>query len=96
MDDYRRTSPTEWTWHDDDRQRAVRLFNSTRRLIWSGWVETDNGPVYDDGISQSYDAFALQGAPDHLHVPPELVDLLRQRLSQDDANRHLRGRFCNG
>jgi len=96
MTDYLCTAPTEWTWQDDQRHHAVRLFKSTRRLIWSAWAETENGPVYDDGISQTYDAFTTQGAPDHLHVPPELAALLRQALAEDDAQRHLRGRFCNG
>ncbi len=96
MADYLRTSPTEWMWHTGGRAHAVRLFASTRRLIWSAWVESDAGPRFDAGITQTYDAFIAQGAPPAEDVPAALADHLRQMILQADASGRRRGRFCNG
>ncbi|MCA9908846.1 MAG: hypothetical protein KC519_09375, partial [Anaerolineae bacterium] len=86
MADYQRTAPSEWTWHSGGRNHTVRLFASTRRLIWSAWVESDAGPRFDDGIAQSYDAFLANGAPQIENAPAALVDHLRQVILQADAS----------
>ncbi len=77
---FQQSAPAEWRWHGDTRQRSVRLFASTRRLIWSAWVETSEGPVFDDGIAQDFDGFLQTGPPPGVDVPPDLVALLRGKL----------------
>jgi hypothetical protein len=94
--DYQQTAPAEWRWRDDTRQRSVRLFASTRRLIWSAWVETSEGPVFDDGIAQDVDLFLQTGAPLGINVPPDLIALLRRKIDPAGGRSGRRGRFCNG
>lgn len=94
MNDYTRTSPTQWTWNDGSRSCAVRVFHSTHTLIWSAWFETNDGPQFDDGIRQTVETFLLIGLPLGLTVPDTLlVDLC---ASLGDKHHPRKGRFCNG
>ncbi len=68
------------TWQANGRHFRVQMFASTRRLIWSSWVETSDGPVYDDGFAQPFDAFLRGELPPH--DPPEDVRAwLREQIN---------------
>jgi hypothetical protein len=86
-------SPTEWTWEEGSRKRAVRVFHSTHTLVWSAWVETSEGPVFEDGARQTVEAFLAAGPPLGLSAPDELIAALRAALQADKPRK---GRFCSG
>lgn len=66
-----------WEWTDSNRGYSVRVFPSTKRLIWSSWAGTDEGTVFDDGVAQTIESF-LAGHPAPLPTPPEVLEALRQ------------------
>lgn len=71
MQPYKRVSETMWEWREGSRQFSVRVFKSTCKLIWSSWIESANGPVYDDGVGQTFEAFLRgEGLPT---TPPKPV-----------------------
>lgn len=75
---FERRSDTEWTWQMAGRNYSVRVFAATRRLIWSSWAETSEGPVFDDGFAQATDRFLAGEVP--RPAPPELVAALMEYL----------------
>jgi hypothetical protein len=78
MESYRRVSETEWTWQQGSRHYGVRVFPKRGTLIWSGWVETAESPLFDEGVSQTFERFSQQGAPSGFEPPSELLVELRQ------------------
>lgn len=81
MTNYTRKSNTEWEWQQGNHHRTVRYFVSTDKLIWSGWTDTSNGPVFEEGFAQPVENF-LQGGISHIDVPDDLLNELRSVLSQ--------------
>jgi hypothetical protein len=60
---YKREGST-WEWSEGARGYSVRVFANTKRLIWSSWVSTAEGPQFDDGFAQPIEAFlAGEGTP---------------------------------
>lgn len=86
-DDYTRTSATEWQWTRGNKHHNVRYFPKTGRLIWSGWVQTGDGPLFDEGFAQPVENFLQEGI-DHIErvadrqPPPALLAELRATLSE--------------
>lgn len=78
---YRRVNPRQWEWQDGTKWRGVQLFTSTRRVIWSGWTNTADGPVFDEGIAQSFDALLAGEAPP-VNTPPNLLDELKKAVGK--------------
>lgn len=90
MSDYKRISQTEWQWEQGTKHYAVRYFPRTGRLIWSGWVPTGDGSLFDEGIAQEVSDFLENGAVSH--TPPDaLLDDLRDVLRAAQPER--RGLF---
>lgn len=79
MTNFTRTSDTEWTWLDGTHNRSVRYFPNTGRLIWSGWVMSSEGPVFQPGLAQESAHFLEQG-PAVESVPSDLIVALREVL----------------
>ena len=80
--EYTRKSATEWEWQEGRKTHSVRYFPETGRLIWSGWLQTSEGPVFDNGVAQTDAAFLADGVA-HIdkHKPPTaLLDDLRALL----------------
>lgn len=90
--DYTRKSATEWEWRVGEKHHAVRYFEQTQRLIWSGWMFSDSGPMFDDGVSQTVADFLSSGmAP--MPAPPGLLEDLRAMLNgQEMPSRRARAR----
>ncbi|MGB7340096.1 MAG: hypothetical protein WBC91_14465 [Phototrophicaceae bacterium] len=82
MTSYQQKSATEWTWQTNTKHHSVRYFESTQKLIWSGWVESSQGTVFEDGFAQPVQNFLQDGAPDHINVPESLVVDLKIALSK--------------
>lgn len=81
---YTRKSATEWEWQQGRKTYSVRYFPATGRLIWSGWMQTSEGVVFDEGIAQTADAFLAEGTA-HIEkheLPVALLDELRNVLNQ--------------
>lgn len=78
MESYRRVSETEWTWQHGSHHYGVRVFPKRGTLIWSGWVETAESPLFDEGVSQTCERFVEQGAPSGFQPPTGLLAELRQ------------------
>jgi len=85
MNPYQRKTPSEWLWKDGTMTRSVRYFPETDALIWSGWRESDNGPVFDVGYRQTRNAFLEKGIS-RLTPPGGLVNELRHYLQTLDNN----------
>lgn len=77
-----RKSATEWEWHAGNRHRTVRYFPSTGKLIWSGWTDTSNGPVFEEGYSQSAEDFLANGIA-QVSPPDTLLAELRTSLEAE-------------
>ncbi len=90
MPDYKRISKTEWQWQQGAKHYAVRYFPGTGRLIWSGWVPTGEGSMFDEGIAQEVSDFLENGVTHH-DPPPELLADLRTALQESQPKR--RGLF---
>lgn len=83
MTDFTRKSDTEWTWLRGQKTLSVRYFPSTERLIWSGWVDTPDGPLFDEGFAQPVQNFLQDGAPPHMEdIPQSLLDALKSALTE--------------
>lgn len=80
---YKRLSKYEWTWQEEQRQRAVRHFPEQGTLIWSAWTDTSEGPMFDDGVRQTLLEFQQRGAPQGSNPPPDLLEALHQTLLPD-------------
>ena len=83
---YKKLSTTEWTWQKGTRHHSVRYFESTQKLIWSGWADTTNGAVFEEGYTQSVENF-LQDGVSHLSPPEDLVNDLRQALEKHSTKK---------
>lgn len=81
-DTFTRKSANEWEWQQGNKFYSVRYFSSTKRLIWSGWTQTNNAPEFDAGYVQSAEDFLASGAPETHNPPQALLDDLREALSQ--------------
>ncbi|MEL6527712.1 MAG: hypothetical protein AAFQ07_18580 [Chloroflexota bacterium] len=77
-----RKSATEWEWHSGNRHRTVRYFPSTGKLIWSGWTDTSNGPVFEEGYRQSVEDFLANGVS-QVSPPDEILNGLREMLEAE-------------
>ncbi|MGJ3238677.1 MAG: hypothetical protein ACFE0Q_08230 [Anaerolineae bacterium] len=86
MSDFQRISANEWQWQKGSRHHSVRYFPSTDKLIWSGWADTSNGPVFEQGYTQSVADFLQDGVP-HLTPPQVLLDELHTALSEHMADK---------
>ena len=80
MATYQQKSATEWTWQTATKNHSVRYFKSTQKLIWSGWIDSSQGTVFEDGFAQPVQNFLQAGAPDHIIVPDDLEADLKQGL----------------
>lgn len=92
---YQRVSDSEWRWEDAGRNRSLRLFASTRRLIWSAWVDSLEGPVYEDGLAQTYEVFLAEGPPSGVGLPQALDQEIHATLAGLSKTKRRR-LFCNG
>ncbi|NDJ62995.1 MAG: hypothetical protein GYB67_17885 [Chloroflexi bacterium] len=77
---FKRTGESTWEWQFGARGYSVRAFQRTRKLIWSSWVERPEGPMFDDGVAQTFEHF-LEGHPPPHNPPAEVIDALRASLS---------------
>lgn len=83
MADFTRKSDTEWQWQKKQKTCSVRYFPTTQRLIWSGWRDTPDGPLFEQGFAQAVQNFLQAGAPEG-HEPPEtLVQQLQEALQAE-------------
>lgn len=78
---YTRPSATEWAWREGRKTHSVRYFPQTQRLIWSGWMPTSDGPVFDEGYAQSVEDFLANGISNRT-PPPALLDELRETVTR--------------
>ncbi len=95
-----RKSQTEWEWQEGTKHYAVRAFLSTRKLIWSSWVETSGAPVFDEGFVQTFEEFKRGDPGDrrsHITPPQSVLDDLRVLIASEDQpkSRGLFGRLRN-
>lgn len=90
---FKKISATEWQWQDKGHHRAVRYFESQGTLIWSVWIETSTGPIYEDGISQKSGAFLEQGAPAGIEPPQPLIDEVRALFTGEAPKKGIWGWF---
>lgn len=79
MNDFERRSEYEWIWQVGSKFQSVRYFAKTNRLIWSGWINTENGPAFDTGVAQTVDDFLTEGVS-HITPPPALTESVRAYL----------------
>lgn len=86
MADYQQKSSNEWTWQRGTHHHSVRYFKSTGKLIWSGWTDTSNGPVFEEGYTQTVENFLQQGVP-HLTPPQALLDDLATAFREQQAKK---------
>lgn len=79
---YKQLSKHEWLWVEDESERhhAVRHFPQQGTLIWSSWVDSSQGPLFDEGVRQMLLDFAREGAPPGTHAPPDLLEAMRDAL----------------
>lgn len=82
MADFVRKSDTEWEWQQGKKTCSVRYFPSTKRLIWSGWRDTPDGPTFEQGFAQPVQNFLQAGVPDR-EPPQALLDDLRRTLEAE-------------
>lgn len=73
-----RISKDEWQWQVGGKQQSARVFPSTRRVIWSGWIETNDVPLFEDGIRQTFEAVLNEPPP--VKMPDDLLAELRAYL----------------
>ncbi|MEM9955902.1 MAG: hypothetical protein AAF846_30160 [Chloroflexota bacterium] len=92
MASYTKKSASEWTWQKGSRHHSVRYFESTNKLIWSGWADTSNGPVFEEGFTQSVENFLQDGVP-HLNPPADLLADLETAL-QENTTKQSSGLFA--
>lgn len=92
-EEFKRVSATEWAWVRGKKHFTVRYFGSTERLIWSGWMQTNNAPEFDAGVAQSVAEFLENGAPSHVTPPDALLTDLRASLTQSDTSEPKRKGF---
>lgn len=79
MTDVQRVSPSAWEWHVGHKGYGVRVFASTRKLIYSSWTDTPEGPLFSDGISQTFNQFRAGEIPP-FDLPQEVVNGLHDWL----------------
>lgn len=83
---HRSFNDNEWTWENDGQHHAVRWFPQQGGLIWSMWVETQNGPAFSDGIRQRAEDFLSRGAPDGHPLPDDIAEAIRRALKTPAAS----------
>jgi hypothetical protein len=79
----RKADKHEWEWQSGNKHHAVRYFLETQTLVWSGWMFTSNGPVFEQGHKQTVDDFLVNGIT-HKSAPPELLEELRATITRAD------------
>lgn len=79
--DVRRKSTTVWEWSSGKKHYSARLFPNQQTIIWSGWAMMAEGPLFDEGVKQTYADFLERGAAQH-SPPDELVAELREVIAQ--------------
>lgn len=86
---FTRKSATEWVWQKGSKHYSVRYFASTQRLVWSGWMQTNNAPEFDAGFAQSTTDFLDNSAPETHQPPQALLDDLLDALEtvEDEPKR---------
>lgn len=80
MTEFTRKSANEWEWSQGNKHHSVQVFMTTQRLIWSGWMKTSNGPVFDPGFTQPVQNFREVGVPEGYDPPDALIDEVRSAL----------------
>jgi hypothetical protein len=75
MADVQRVSATAWEWRVENKGFGVRVFASTRKLIYSSWTDSAEGPRFNNGVAQTFDHF-LAGKPPPFDVPQGVLDEL--------------------
>jgi hypothetical protein len=79
---YRQVNARQWEWQaPNGKWHSVQLFASTRRVIWSGWTNSGDGPVFDEGIAQSFERL-LSGEAPPVPIPDGLLDVLKKAMSK--------------
>ena len=72
------TAHNHWIWIDGDgKNHEVRMFESSDMLIWAAWVDTSDGPMFENGIKQPCMEFIQNGAPNGLLLPDDVDYELR-------------------
>lgn len=71
--------PDEWLWQVGIIHYCVRYFEETDRLIWVSWVETDSGPKFDEGMTQSVESF-LAGERVTCPPPEEVIAAVHEAM----------------
>lgn len=71
----------QWEWKQGNKHYSVRYFKNTGKLIWSGWINSADGPLYDEGRSQPVDKFLAGGAPIDYDLPDDIAEAMRQALA---------------
>jgi hypothetical protein len=73
----------------ENRGYGVRVFTTTRKLIYSSWTDTPFGPQFDDGTAQTFDQFlAGQAAP--FALPDEVLSEIRALIQLSSKKGFLR------
>lgn len=83
--DYRKTGEMTWEWSHGGKHYSVRYFPDRNSLIWSGWVDTRDGPQFDDGVRQSAARFLAVGAPQG-DPPDALLAELHRAIAPGDED----------
>lgn len=88
MTDVRPVSDTPWEWRVGNKGFGVRVSASTRKLIYSNWTDTPDGPIFNGGVAQIFDQILTEDAPP-FHVPEKSSSRTqrspKQNLTQQDT-----------
>lgn len=85
MADFSRKADNEWQWQQGRKTHSVRYFPTTKRLVWSAWQDTSEGPRFDEGYAQTVDNFLQDGVPGR-EPPPALIAELQSALQTQPAS----------